>query len=132
MLSIYQQSMNPVFFSGAPYTTSPYPHLDSISINPLSRGGNVAITQSDPSRNVPPPAKYECCKVHLWSLKHAATSQDAQRWARSRMGERASAIVHINVPMDHQKGRIGGRVMSPSRAPQPQRRLLRCCSSSSS
>ncbi|GJN68750.1 hypothetical protein PLIIFM63780_001065 [Purpureocillium lilacinum] len=47
-------------------------------------------------------------KVQLLSLRNTASTQDVEKWVRNRLRDWESAIVRIDVPIDHQKGRIRG------------------------
>ena len=87
------------------------------SVRPMTASATMAaantttmtMAQSDSGPNAPPLATEDCfCKVHLLSLKHAATPRDVEQWVRSRMGDWARTIVGVDVPIDHHKGRIRG------------------------
>lgn len=110
----------PAPVSGTPYTLHPVVAgtrrascWDGMGMGAMSGSPGVATavgaapgpaaTQADSSLR-----DDDYCKVHLVSLKHAATPRDVEQWVRSRMGDWARTVVGVDVPMDPQKGRIRG------------------------
>ncbi|POR34843.1 RNA recognition motif domain protein [Tolypocladium paradoxum] len=105
----YDQPLNPALSSSQQSSSSAHPRPDLVGARPSkpsSRTGS-ATSPSDSSRK-PPRARDERCKVHLLSLKHAASPQDVESWVRGSLGQWAAAVCSIDIPVDHQKGRIRG------------------------
>ncbi|PNY25882.1 RNA recognition motif domain protein [Tolypocladium capitatum] len=108
----YDQPLNPASPNGQQSSSSAYPRPDPAAAagarpsKPPSRTGS-GTTPSDSSRK-PPHAGEERCKVHLLSLKHAASPQDVEEWVRGSLGPWAAAVCGVDIPMDQQKGHIRG------------------------
>lgn len=105
----YDQPLNPAFSSSqhSPSSACPRPDPVGARLSKPSSRTTSATMPSDSSRK-PPYAREERCRVHLLSLKHTASPQGVEDWVRGSLGQWAAAMCSIDIPVDHQKGRIRG------------------------
>lgn len=101
----YRSYEQPANLSGAAQPSSPRaPLLGPVDMEP-SKAPKPLPSLSSQTRD----ERDERRRVLLFlSLRHGASPHDVEDWVRSRMGDWASAISRIDVPVDPRRGRIQG------------------------